>query len=111
MQAIKVNSVTRLRKYWLPSELSQASMQDSLNRHKYWQASFRGNPLHTKAVADQKTSYIHANPVRAGLVNLPENYVWSSLNLINLGMMSEDETLDLRLARDYYDHVLNDYLP
>ncbi|MEI8282133.1 MAG: transposase, partial [Armatimonadota bacterium] len=110
VKAVKVNSVTRLRKNWLPSEVSQAGMQESLNRHQYWQASFRGNPMYTKVVADQKTSYIHANPIRAGLVTLPEDYVWSSLNLINLGMMSEDETLDLRLARDYYDHVLNDYL-
>ena len=110
IKTVKVNSVTRLRKYWLPPELSQLGQQESLNRHQYWQASFRGNPLYTKDVVDQKAHYIHANPIRAGLVVLPEDFVWSSMNLINLGMMKEDETLDLRLARDYYDHVLNDYV-
>lgn len=110
VNTVKVNSVTRLRKYWLPSELSQLGQQESLNRDQYWQASFRGNPLYTKDVVDQKAHYIHANPIIAGLVVLPEDFVWSSMNLINLGMMKEDETLDLRLARDYYDHVLNDYV-
>ena len=106
MQRIKVNSITRIKKHFFAQEIAQLGLQEGLNRHQYWQNSFRGNPLFTKKVADQKTQYIHANPTRAKLVELPENYLWSSLHLIDLGFMKDDESLDLKAAQEYYKRLL-----
>jgi len=77
-------------------------MQEGLNRHQFWQASFRGNPLYTKEVADQKVRYTHLNPIRASLVDSPEAYIWSSSHVMERGLFREDESLDLVSVRDYY---------
>ncbi len=48
-------------------------------RYKIWQkgAGYDFN-IYTKDKLLEKATYIHANPVRAGLVTAPETYPWSS---------------------------------
>ena len=48
-------------------------------RYKIWQkgAGYDFN-IYTKDKLLEKATYIHANPVRAGLVTAPEEYPWSS---------------------------------
>jgi hypothetical protein len=43
-----------------------------------WQEIFKGLPLWSDWLIWQKISYIHANPVRAGLVKSTSEYRWSS---------------------------------
>ena len=43
--------------------------------HQVWQESFKATPLW---MIWQKINYIHANPVRAGLVKSAKDYQWSS---------------------------------
>lgn len=107
MQRVKVNSVTRLRKYILPSEQEQLGMQEGLNRHQYWQNSFRGNSLLTTEVIQQKVRYTHLNPIRAGLVDVPEKYLWSSFHVKEKGLVKDDDSLDLAAIRDYYQSLLS----
>jgi len=107
-QRIKLNSVTRLRKYFLDSELRQLQTQAGLNRHQYWQNSFRGNPLHSEKVSSQKLHYLHENPLRAGLVESPEQYLWSSYHILQAGHLGDDESIDLRAVRDFYSRVLKE---
>ena len=47
---------------------------------KIWQKSFWDFPIYSDKVFEQKLSYIHNNPVRAGLVQNIEDYPWSSFN-------------------------------
>ena len=58
LQAYKVNAIDRKYNFW---------QRDSLNIE-----------LFTAAVFNQKLNYIHYNPVKAGLYNLPEEYYFSS---------------------------------
>ena len=46
--------------------------------HQVWQDSFKAIPLWSDWMIWQKIHYIHANPVRARLVNSAKDYKWSS---------------------------------
>jgi REP element-mobilizing transposase RayT len=46
--------------------------------HHVWQQSFKAIPLWSSWMIWQKINYIHANPVKAGLVGSTEEYPWSS---------------------------------
>jgi len=52
------------------------------NENQVWQESFRSQTLWSGWMIRQKNDYIHANPIRAGLVNRTEDYRWSSYNSI-----------------------------
>ena len=105
-QRIKVNSISRMRKYFLQSEIDQLELQKGLNRHKYWKDSFRGNPLHSKDAFDQKVRYTHLNPLRAELVCSAEEYLWSGRRMFEAGYVLKDESLDLVAVRESYKKLL-----
>ena len=46
--------------------------------HQVWQDSFKALPLWSSWMIWQKINYIHANPVKAGLVKTAKDYPWSS---------------------------------
>jgi len=46
--------------------------------YQVWQDSFKALPLWSLWMIWQKINYIHANPVRAGLVSSAKDYKWSS---------------------------------
>jgi REP element-mobilizing transposase RayT len=46
--------------------------------HQVWQESFKAMPLWSGWMIWQKINYIHANPVKAGLVKSSKDYQWSS---------------------------------
>jgi REP element-mobilizing transposase RayT len=52
--------------------------QSDSDGHRVWQQSFKSVPLWSGWMIWQKINYIHANPVRAGLVNSTKDYPWSS---------------------------------
>jgi putative transposase len=106
VKSVKVNSASRLLKHFTATELKQLEMQAELNTRQLWQVSFRANPLYTKKVADQKAQYTHLNPVRAGIVELSEEYLWSSRQIINQGLFREDGSLELRSCREFYNSLL-----
>jgi len=58
LKAYEVNAIDRKCNFW---------QRDSLNIE-----------LFTASVFNQKLNYIHYNPVKAGLCNLPEEYYFSS---------------------------------
>jgi putative transposase len=45
---------------------------------QFWQQDNHPEELETNNFKDQKLEYIHMNPVKAGLVDEPEHYRWSS---------------------------------
>ena len=51
-----------------------------------WQESFKAVPLWSAWMIWQKINYIHANPVKAGLVASAKDYRWSSFGAFYLGM-------------------------
>ena len=67
------------RKHWmLPIFEQRGSEVTKTQKHQFWQPGNYPVHLFTEKVTLQKISYIHDNPVRAGFVNAPEEYFYSS---------------------------------
>ena len=54
--------------------------------YHFWKRRPLSIELFTEYVFDQKLKYLHENPVRAGLCDLPENYKYSSANFYRDGI-------------------------
>jgi hypothetical protein len=57
---------------------SNMSFPKTNEGHQVWQESFKGVALWSSWMIWQKINYIHANPVKAGLVRSAKDYYWSS---------------------------------
>ena len=58
---------------------------DSEGSAHVWQESFKAVPLWSAWMIWQKINYIHANPVKAGLVSSAKDYHWSSFQAFHTG--------------------------
>jgi putative transposase len=62
-----------------------------------WQESFKDLPLWSPWMIWQKINYIHANPIKAGLVTSAKEYPWSSFRSFYL-----NEAEPLAVERDWW---------
>ena len=62
---------------WLAA-LGRAGEETGRSANKVWQDSHWDVHVYTERVLRQKLTYMHGNPVRDGLVERPEEYLWSS---------------------------------
>ncbi|MCB0580192.1 MAG: transposase [Phaeodactylibacter sp.] len=73
------NNPRESRKHWmLPIFEQRGSEVTKTQQHQFWQPGNHPVHLFTEKVTIQKINYIHDNPVRAGFVNAPEEYYYSS---------------------------------
>lgn len=80
VKAIEVNN-TESRKHWMLWLFKNAGEKNSRNqRHQFWQQDNYPIELSDNEMKDQKLNNIHENPVRAGIVRQPDNYVFSITN-------------------------------
>jgi REP element-mobilizing transposase RayT len=87
IEAIKANPQDS-RKEWLVWLFERAGKNNSNNtRYQFWQQHNHPIELSTNEITDQKLEYIHQNPVEAGIVLRPEDYLYSSA--INYAGMPE----------------------
>jgi putative transposase len=47
--------------------------------YKFWQNEYHPIELFTNEMMDQKLDYVHANPVKDGLVERPKDYLYTSV--------------------------------
>lgn len=67
------------RKKWLQWILESAGKRNSHNNNwQLWQQNYHPIELYTLPVIQQKLNYIHNNPVEAGFVFNPEDWLYSS---------------------------------
>lgn len=67
------------RKEWLLEQFAKAGSQSSnVKTYQFWRHDNKPIELWSIKVIDEKIRYIHNNPVEAGLVFYPEDYVYSS---------------------------------
>ena len=70
---------TESRREWMLWLMGRAGKKNSNNKHfQLWQQSNHPIQLSTPAIAHQKLEYLHMNPVEAGFVQAPEDYLYSS---------------------------------
>ena len=67
------------RKEWMLALFKTAGINNSNNtNYQFWQQHNKPIELYTEDVFYQKLEYIHNNPVKAGFVDRPENWLYSS---------------------------------
>jgi len=67
------------RQAWMLWIFKQAGSNNSRNyKYQFWQQDNRPIQLETKNFTKIKLNYVHNNPVKAGLVERPEDYLLSS---------------------------------
>lgn len=76
-------------------EKAQFLDQAGLNRNTFWQRSFRGKVIGSPRMFSTCLTYVHWNPVRAGYVETPAGYRWSSAKMWEDGLWVEEAGLPL----------------
>ena len=67
------------RKEWLMHKFEwNAKYKSSHEKYQFWQAGNHAKECFSFAYIEQKLNYIHQNPVRAAIVEYPEEYLYSS---------------------------------
>lgn len=67
------------RRNWMLWIFGEAGKKNSNNKnYQFWQQENHPEELITNKFIEQKIEYIHNNPVEAGLVENPEDYMYSS---------------------------------
>jgi len=108
IQFLKTTDSKESRKEWLLDHFQNAAKLDGKNRnHKVWQNGNRPIELYTPSVIRQKLSYIHRNPVEAGMVDLPEHYLLSSASNYQKTHLLEQQT-NCKLEIDLLESVWSD---
>lgn len=46
--------------------------------YQFWRQNNQPKEIVSNKFSDEKLAYVHNNPVQAGIVNCPEDYVYSS---------------------------------
>ncbi|MBC8065835.1 MAG: transposase [Chlorobia bacterium] len=95
VQRMKTNLATLALPELTPEELSEFDQQRELNKRSFWKPSFRGTEISSTKAFYQKALYVHLNPVRAGYVDEPGNYRWSSRRFWDSGLYDLERGLDL----------------
>jgi putative transposase len=74
-----IQSDPESRRDWLMYLFKYYGKKDGADReHQFWQSDNHPIALWSQEVIWQKLDYIHLNPVRAGMVSKPQDYVYSS---------------------------------
>jgi REP element-mobilizing transposase RayT len=75
----EIDSVIESRKDWILKRFEYAARSHSRNsEYQVWTHENHAIELNSPEFIEQKLNYIHQNPVRAGIVELAEDYIYSS---------------------------------
>ena len=69
-----------------PLVLEKFKVDAADRQYQFWERNPLGIDLYSSPVFMQKLEYIHWNPVKAGLCNLPEEYYYSSAKFYHTGI-------------------------
>jgi REP element-mobilizing transposase RayT len=74
-----IKEETESRREWMLEHFAAAGRSSGKpQRYKVWQAGYHAEEIHNYPFMEQKINYIHQNPVKAGIVEKPEDYLYSS---------------------------------
>ena len=73
------NNIQESRREWMLKMMERAGTLNSNNKgFQFWQQHNKPIELYDNKIMDQKLDYLHNNPVAEGIVDEPEDYVYSS---------------------------------
>jgi hypothetical protein len=75
----KIQTETESRRSWMIEVFYLAANKHKRNlKYQFWTHENHAIEVFSNRFIKQKVDYIHNNPVRAGIVNLPDEYIYSS---------------------------------
>ena len=78
LKAIATNPQESRREWMMKVFEYDGSHNNSNERFQFWQQGLHPIELSTDAMFFERFNYVHENPVKAGLVRQPQDYVYSS---------------------------------
>ena len=79
LQNLILDNPQESRKEWMIWMMEKAGKENSnVKKRQFWQQHNKPIELWSPEVIDQKLDYIHLNPVKAGFVNEPHEWKYSS---------------------------------
>jgi putative transposase len=78
VKAIEENDKESGKEWMLSIFKESGSMNGRNSKHQFWRQDNQPKELFSPKFTVQKINYIHNNPVEAGLVERPEDYLYSS---------------------------------
>ena len=67
------------RRYWMLYRFEFAGKDDKrVKKYRFWQDKSHPIELTTTEMIEQRVNYIQENPVKTGIVDVAENYLYSS---------------------------------
>ena len=74
-----IKSIRESRREWLLNKFSyEAHRVQRGQDYILWKEGYHAIQIETNSFLDRKLEYIHNNPVKAGIVDRPEDYIYSS---------------------------------
>jgi hypothetical protein len=73
-----IENRTESRKDWMKMVFEFHRKFKSKQTHQIWTYENHAKLIYSQKFIEQKHEYIHNNPVRAGIVTKPEDYIYSS---------------------------------
>jgi REP element-mobilizing transposase RayT len=75
----KIHTEPESRREWMLERFKLATETHSRNKnYQFWQLGNHAEEIYSETFMWSKIDYIHFNPVRAGIVSSPQNYIYSS---------------------------------
>ncbi len=78
VKAIQENPKESRKEFLLEKFKNAAQKSSNVNKYQFWRHDNNPIELWSNKVIKEKVNYIHYNPVKAGLVFKPQDYVYSS---------------------------------
>ncbi len=78
VEAIQENSSESRREWMLEQFKNAAQNSSNVSQYQFWRHDNRPIELWSNHVIDEKIEYVHQNPVKAGMVDYTEDYLYSS---------------------------------
>jgi REP element-mobilizing transposase RayT len=99
-----ISSESESRRDWLLHMFKYYAKYKVNNRNlQFWQQDNHSFSLFSEKMIWQKVNYIHNNPVRAGIVDRPEDYVYSSAR--NYARGNKDCLIEIDLLEPWWSDV------
>ena len=92
-----IQSPKESRRDWMLKRFEFSALSNARNgNHQFWHHDNHAEVLTTLPFTVQKLDYIHLNPVRAGLVEKPEDWLYSSArNYLGLEGVMDVDLMDI----------------
>jgi REP element-mobilizing transposase RayT len=100
----KIQNEPESRREWILERFKLATVSHSRNKNfQFWQLGSHAEEIYSEKFMWSKIDYIHFNPVRAGLVSNPQDYLYASAS----NYVEGKGIIDVEIVQNTVVNVLN----